>query len=199
MYDQFIEWVARPIYRFVVKPVFRVSEFIKKFFVCFGKFLWYLMVATTGNIIVLSAVLTIIKYRVEIVSHLPGPEEHSWMFGVLSVAMVGTLYICMAFLYNILHWMFSSYMRNDIICKEPQFIQDIVRKMYYGFRNIKEDVKKNDYEVQEIKRKRKEKREGEKAVKLAAKRLKKEKKIKKEEERKSKLDIIHDRADIIDL
>lgn len=199
MYNLFIEFVARPIYRFVVKPILFMWGLIKKFFKYFGKFLWYIMFATTGNAIVLFIILMIVKHRVKVAAHLPNPDEAAWMFGVFSMSLIGSLYICMAFLYNILHWMFSSLMRSEIIEKEPEFIQTIVEKIRWGFCNIKSEVVKSEAERQGDKRRRKEKREGEKAVKMAAKRLKKEEKIKKEAKRRQKLNIIHDRAEILDL
>lgn len=83
-------------------------------------------------------------------------------------------------------------MRGDIISKEPEFIRTIVKKIHWVIRDLRNDVKISDEEIQEKKRRRKKVR----AEKIA---VKKEIKRKKEEERKAKLDIIHDRAEIINL
>lgn len=81
MYDLFIEWVARPIYRFIIRPIMGIKKTMITTLKYMGKFLWYLMFATTGNIIVLSIVLTCIKYHAEITPHFPDPGENAWMFG----------------------------------------------------------------------------------------------------------------------
>ncbi len=158
MYDQFVEFIARPVYRFVVKPIIYGWELMKKFFKYFGKFLWYLMFATTGNIIELSIILTLVAYRAKIIPHIPEINDYPWMLGVVMVTILFLGVVCSISAYNILNWIFSSD-RRDIIGKEPEFIQTIVNKIDMGFHNLKRDVKKSDASIRYEKRKRKEKKE----------------------------------------
>lgn len=196
MYDYFIEWIARPVYRFIIKPTIAIWEFIKTCFRYTGKFLWYLMFATTGNIIVISCILKVfLKYG------LPS-FDHSKVNSVIAILgpfiAIGIFVICCIFIYNIFNWAFSSD-RKDIISKEPRFIRSIESKIRIAFYDMQTDVIKSDDEIQDTKRRKKEKKEAKKLLAMAEKRIKKEAEVKKEEERKRKLDIIHNRAEILDL
>jgi hypothetical protein len=190
VYDLFVEWIARPAYRFIVKPILFTIWLIKKFFKYLGKFLWHLTFATTGNIIEISIILTLVYHRAKIMPHIPGVNDHPWMFGVIMVTTLFAGSIVVIFAYNILNLLFID--RKEIIEKEPEFIQTIVDKIKWGFYNLRKDVVKSDQQRQEDKN-------AKKAIKMAARRHLREAKRKKEEERKAKLDIIHDRADILDL
>jgi hypothetical protein len=199
VYDYFIEWVARPFYRFVVKPILFAKKMIKIFFKYLGKFLYYAITATTGNAIIISIVLLIyLKFGNGLVPKIDYVNAHPTTFLFFPVSIIAMIALCFSFIYNVCTWIFSSD-RRDIIDKEPDFIQMFVEKISSAFYNIKKDVKDGDNKLMNIKRRRKEKRDGEKAVRMAAKRKKEEERIKKEEERKRKLDIVYDRAEIIDL
>jgi hypothetical protein len=190
MYDLFVEWIARPAYRFIVKPILFTIWLIKKFFKYLGKFLWYLTFTTTGNIIEISIILIPVYHRAKIMPHIPGMNDHPWMFGVVMVTTLFAGSIVVIFLYNIVNLLFVD--RKEIIEKEPEFIQTVVDKIKWGFYNLRKDVVKSDQQRQEDKN-------AKKAIQMAAKRRKKEERIIKEKERKAKLDVIHDRADILDL
>jgi len=190
MYDLFVAWIARPAYRFIVKPILFAWTLIKIFFKYLGKFLWYLTFATTGNIIEISIILILVYHRAKIMPHIPGVNDHPWMFGVMMVTTLFAGSIVVISAYNILNLLFVD--RKEIIEKEPEFIQTVVDKIHWGFRNLKKDVMKSDNQ-------RIYDQNAKKAIKMAARRHLKEAKIKREEERKRKLDIIHDRADILDL
>lgn len=190
MYDLFVEWIARPTYRFIMKPILFVWELIKKFFKYLGKFLWYLMFTTTGNIIAISIILALVKYRAKILPPIPNIYETPWIFGAIMITISFVAAILLIFAYNIVNLLFVD--RKEIIEKEPEFIQTVVDKIHWGFRNLRVDVVKSD-------RQRQEDRNAKKDIKMAARRHLREAKIRKEEKRKEKLDIIHDRSEIIDL
>jgi hypothetical protein len=189
VYDLFIEWVARPIYRFVVKPTMSIRKATIIALKYIGKFIGYLIFATTGNAIV---ILTLISCHSKILLYISELDKSGTIvFYLLAAVILLVIFICLMFIYNVFLLIFNCD-RDDIIEKEPEFIQEFLRKTDHFFFNLKTDVKRSDEVIQTIKEKRREERASRKALKSEAKRF-------KEAERKRRLDIIHDRTEIIDL
>ena len=184
MYDNFIEWVVIPIYRFIIKPFLFCCKCVKMTVIYIGKFLSYLMFATTGNMISIpSVVFGILSYKLP-----PVAEQPAYLFIVIPIGICFCLVLGFMFIYNICNWMFSYSGRKEIIEKEPEFIQNIVEHISYGFHQVIKDAKKNDNQIQELKNLKKQK----KALKIERKRLEKEKRLRE-------LDVINSRSEIIDI
>lgn len=200
MYYFFVIWIARPIYRFIIKPFLFICRMVQKVIGLVLNFIYYLFVCLTGNFILAITLGSLTRKYIDYSSDASPLTTLLAIVSTISFAL-----ICFLIVGRLVDPAIIT-KKSDYFKNEPQFIKNIVQKIHKGFQNIihgfrhfKEEVKKSDEEIQVIKRKKREKKNAQKVIKMAKKRIRKEEKIQRELEEKKRLDIIHNRSEIIDL
>lgn len=185
MYDFFIDQIMIPIYKYVLKPMKLITYFL-------WLFIKYVFVALTGNIILMLIMILILSninltYVMRVTTELT--TDTILIIIILCSILLGIASVC--FLYNFFN-LFSYLNREDIIDKEPEFVKNIGDVVACTYVKILKDVKSRDGKQQNIRQKKKENIAAKKAIKMAEKRIKKEKE-------QIKLNMIHNRSEILDL
>ncbi len=123
MYDIFLEYLAIPTHRFIVKPIKTLCAWIVISVIVFCLFIQYLFVTMTGNIVSIVILYSLFKMcNFSDFIRLPFSSAIAIIYGGISIAILSCIFCNIKELCR---------RREDVIDKEPFFIQDCLHKIIF--------------------------------------------------------------------